>query len=84
MKEEEEDEADDSDSAAESVELNHEGGPDPVLEHLSTVDDFGLDSGLPDSPRCHQGAWKRWCTRNKKKQIVSQGQLMFPRGKPHR
>ena len=30
------------------MELNHEGGPDPLLEHLSTVDDFGLDSKLAD------------------------------------
>ena len=30
------------------MELNHEGGPDPLLEHLSTVDDFGLDRKLAD------------------------------------
>ena len=30
------------------MELNHEGGPDPLLELLSTVDDVGLDSKLAD------------------------------------
>ena len=47
-KEEEESEADDFYSAAESMELDHEFGPDPQLEHLSTVDDFGLDRKLAD------------------------------------